>query len=400
VEEIFPIVFILVTVLAVCAFIISSIKNALNLKTKEYENLLQENYQQSQKIRLMGTNIETINRETRLEVEKLNAVIQKKDELHDVLNGPLSVAFSKVARFISDYQTLHFEECAKILENKKHPAKIEAKRIRELKSEYRTHLEQSKVLEYQLEKIFEIFPELEAYFENLDELQEANSIREVHDGHDRVRDYLSAEEYETLSITDKNQLALDRYIKRKKTNSQIGRDYEMSVGAEYEQNGWLVEYTGMKYKLSDLGRDLVATKDDEIHVVQCKYWALRKKIHEKHIAQLYGTTKVFEFEKADLFSKVTPVFVTNIKLSKTAKDFARKLGVKLVEKRELNEFPRIKCNNSMQPDGTVEKIYHLPIDQQYNKTLLNKPGDCYTTTVAEAEGMGFRRAYKWNSERE
>ena len=42
-----------------------------------------------------------------------------------------------------------------------------------------------------------------------------------------------------------------------------------------------------------------------------------------------------------------------------------------------------------------EKIYHLPFDQQYDKTKLEKKyGEFYCKTVKEAEDSGFRRAFR------
>jgi hypothetical protein len=43
-----------------------------------------------------------------------------------------------------------------------------------------------------------------------------------------------------------------------------------------------------------------------------------------------------------------------------------------------------------------EKIYHLPFDQQYDRTKIRPgTGEKYAYTVAEAENDGFRRAWKW-----
>ncbi|MFA6944293.1 MAG: hypothetical protein WC220_00200, partial [Pedobacter sp.] len=55
------------------------------------------------------------------------------------------------------------------------------------------------------------------------------------------------------------------------------------------------------------------------------------------------------------------------------------------------KYPVIKCN--IASDG--EKIYHLPFDQQYDKTLIKNNGEFYAATVREAENKGFRRAFRW-----
>ena len=53
----------------------------------------------------------------------------------------------------------------------------------------------------------------------------------------------------------------------------------------------------------------------------------------------------------------------------------------------------IKCNINK---VTREKIYHLPIDQQYDKILIgDEEGEFYFLTTKEAEKEGFRRAWKY-----
>jgi len=57
----------------------------------------------------------------------------------------------------------------------------------------------------------------------------------------------------------------------------------------------------------------------------------------------------------------------------------------------------VKCNVSRR---TGEKIYHLPFDQQYDRTLVEEDRDeYYVETVREAEELGFRRAFRWRGER-
>ena len=87
------------------------------------------------------------------------------------------------------------------------------------------------------------------------------------------------------------------------------------------------------------------------------------------------------------------VFVTNIELSSTAQKVAEYLGVFVVEHHTMSDFPRIKCNIGHSEEGAV-KIYHLPMDEQYDSAKIDKPGEFYAFTVKEAEKAGFRRAYK------
>jgi len=68
------------------------------------------------------------------------------------------------------------------------------------------------------------------------------------------------------------------------------------------------------------------------------------------------------------------------------------MNVTLKENVELGDFPRIKCNIS----DAGERIYHLPMDQQYDNVVIDKPGEFFASTVQEAVSHGFRRAYKWH----
>lgn len=90
--------------------------------------------------------------------------------------------------------------------------------------------------------------------------------------------------------------------------------------------------------------------------------------------------------------KIKPYLITNKTLDDDAKKCATFLGISYVEHMEFKTFPQIKCN--IGKNG--EKIYHLPMDQQYNKVKIDKPGECYAFTVAEAEEKGFRRAFKYS----
>ena len=102
-----------------------------------------------------------------------------------------------------------------------------------------------------------------------------------------------------LPEAERNQRALDRYLKSRKSPWQLGRDYERYVGYLREQAGCHVTYHGIFQGLEDLGRDVLAEKDGAIEVIQCKRWAQHKTIHEKHVFQLYGTVVLARIENPD-----------------------------------------------------------------------------------------------------
>ncbi len=67
-----------------------------------------------------------------------------------------------------------------------------------------------------------------------------------------------------------------------------GQMYERYVGKQYEAQGYVVEYRGIELKELDGGIDLIATKDDELLLIQCKYWTQKDSITHKMIKEFYG----------------------------------------------------------------------------------------------------------------
>lgn len=302
-----------------------------------------------------------------------------QDRLYNFINQCIEKTFS-------DFDSLKAD-----LKNKKVPALKSAVKVAEAEKIAKEFEKKYLKMKYEYDSLFELFPELENYFETYEE-NNTESLEEVKDNYDYVRKYLSVEEYKKLSESERNQLALDRYIEsRKKSKWQIGRDYELYIGYLYENKGYNISYTGIEKKLEDLGRDIIAENDEEILIIQCKYWSKEKLIREKHICQLYGTAIQYK-KQTNTNKKIKPVFVTQTQLSDTAREFAQYLDVDVIENKSLEEFPRIKCNINRQG----ERIYHLPFDQQYDNTRINKAsGESFEFTVIQAELKGFRRAKKW-----
>ena len=324
------------------------------------------------------------------DIERYNKKIENNKELlkeMEVIVKERAARYPIIAGIISDLYGIYYDKIAKHLDSKARPAHGAAETVRSLKREAKALAKAKKELEFKLAYIQELFPNINDIFES--GFNDEEFELETEENTDRVRLYLSDEEYRKLTVTERNQRALDNYVANRKSKWQVGRDYEMYIGYLCEQKGYKVEYTGIIQKLEDMGRDLIATKDNEVLVIQCKNWAQEKTIHEKHIFQLYGTVIMYSLNS---MLDVKGVFITTTKLSKTAKQVADYLGIIVLENEPLGEFPRIKCNIN-RDDG--EKIYHLPFDQQYDKTVIDiESGECYAITVAEAESKGYRRAFK------
>lgn len=292
--------------------------------------------------------------------------------------------------------------------SKKNPAVKSAEKIRKLSRELRTLGKRHKLLSYQMEIYEHEFPWITEFKElSLEEIREINSPpKNVESEEEYLKEYISYKEYRALPEVERYQLALDRYWKKHKSNWQIGIAFERYVGYLYEQQGYHVTYFGAQKGLEDLGRDLIAKKGNEILIIQCKYWNEHRTVHEKHIFQLFGSMFSYDVEKnpmsqtsliADrLFtSNIRGVFVTTCPLSDKARNYAKRLNIKVFENFTFDkDYPCIKCNISK----TGEKIYHLPFDQQYDRVCIDfSEGEFYAKTIQEAHNNGFRRAYRWHS---
>jgi hypothetical protein len=330
-----------------------------------------------------------------LAATKLAQIKSKQDELARAQSAFASSYIKGrqwLAAFIAEAFAAQDEATARALTTKKNPAHKAADEVRRIGAEKKELATRLKYLEYALKTYHEYYPALEQYSDDI--LNEAATLDLEGDDDtdtDRVSRYISKEEYARLSPTARNQLALDNWKARKKSNVEIGRIYERYLGYLYEKDGWAVTYIGAIAGLEDMGRDLLCVKGDAVHVVQAKYWSKHKTIHEKHIFQLYGTTILLPLTHPDLRGrKIEPVFAATTGLSETAVWAATKLHVEVRRLAMDQNYPLIKCN----VNGS-NRIYHLPFDQQYDRVrIIPSKGECYAKTTSEAEALGFRRAMR------
>jgi hypothetical protein len=326
----------------------------------------------------------------------------------DIIVSEKKEGFPWVANAISDYHHLLDLKIAEELRIKDNPALKGAEQVTLISKKKKEVEKEYYQTKYLLDYYEELFPWLADFREIDDEIiKNDSSSLIIYDNNDPASYWLNENEYKKLTVSERNQVALDRYNNRKKSNWEIGRDYERYIGYLYEKEGYNVSYQGIIKGYEDLGRDLIAKKDNQSLIIQCKYWAKHKTIHEKYVYQLFGTTVEFFIDKETIScnnhyekfnqslknESIKPVFVTSIGLSETALKVADILSVEVRQNVPLNDYPQIKCNVST---TTNEKIYHLPFDQQYDKVIIEpEKGEFYAKTVKEAEKMGFRRSYKW-----
>ncbi len=328
--------------------------------------------------------------------EAVEKRLRAREDALEQLTQQKTEGFPWLAQAYAEFLRLQDKKDESSLRTKTRPAIKAADTLREASRAKRTAEKKAKVLEYVLRYYEALFPWLsDLRGEDVDDLLIAITTEKQQEAdtevEDAARQWLTEAEYSSLPVAEKCQLALDRYWKGRKRPWQLGRDYERYVGFRYEEQGFAVYYQGIVEGLEDLGRDLLATKGNCVDVVQCKYWSKDKTIHEKHVNQLFGTAMAYRIDHPD--KEVIPVFYTSTCLSPRAKQFADMLSVTYFENAPLSPYPCIKCNVSRK-DGT--KIYHLPFDQQYDRTIIEQERlECYVETVAEAEALGFRRAFRW-----
>lgn len=327
--------------------------------------------------------------------ETISEYAKKKSELAEEKEGISKILNTRSQRnpWLANQIALFYSErenqIARMLEEKHPPAIKAAEQIKKISAEKRDIEKDRRMLKSQLDYLFYSFPWLEEYITTPPKIQD-ELFSDEEDIYAPEKSYLSVDEYNRLSVSEKNQLALDRWNKRNKTAWEIGIEYERYVGYTYEQKGYSVEYRGAIDGLEDMGRDVIARKDKEICIIQCKRWNHHKTVHEKHIFQLYGSSVLYELEHPSY--KIRPIFVTSTELSECAKKVADFLHIEIIENFKMGDRPQIKCNISK----NGEKIYHLPFDQQYDHVVISSnKGEFYAWNIAEAENLGFNRAKKW-----
>lgn len=357
----------------------------LNNCLGEIKNLKEEKKKEQEKIKKAKQQITKLAKEQKA-AEKIRQ--EYLQEITSIVEAKCN-GYPQLASIMAELQTLYYEKIAASLLTKPIKARKASIEIKELRKTYRSSLAEKKILEYKLAYIESMFPNINDIFDSGFTEEQEHFVLETRENTDPVRFFVSDEDYHALSVSEKNQLALDRYVEGRKSKWQIGRDYEMYIGYHCARLGYHVTYTGIIQKLEDMGRDLIAMNGNKIYIIQCKRWSKEKTIHEKHIFQLFGTVVLYNIDHPK--HPATGVFVSTTQLSPKAQKIAEELNIQIMLVNS-GDFPRIKCNINR---STGEKIYHLPFDQQYDSVVIDESdGECYAFTVKQAEEKGFRRALK------
>ena len=171
------------------------------------------------------------------------------------------IQFPWLASAIADLHALDAERDANLLATKTHPAVKAADVVRDHGSKRREAERQFRILRYRSEYYEKLFPWITEFVGN-DVPDEAVNLSGLQSDttDDPAKRWVSEAEYQKLSSTQRNQLALERWKGSRRTLWEIGRDYERFVGYHYELLGFDVTYTGAIHGFEDMGRDLIARR--------------------------------------------------------------------------------------------------------------------------------------------
>lgn len=250
-----------------------------------------------------------LRRELEKKMSKMENYFIKRDK---VFQANFSKGRQWLADFIAEAEDVFDKAKEEYLLHKSYPAPNAAEVVKQIRGEKREIKSKLKFIEYQLKSYEEYFPFLDEYKdiileERVDLRKGQDNIEEIETS-DPVHLYLDKQEYQKLSSRERNQLALDRYLSRSKTNWEIGRLYERYLGYFYEKRGWRVRFHGAIMGFEDFGRDLICTRNRQVHIVQAKCWSKEKLIREKHIFQLFGSTIHYRKEYSEY--EAHSVFIT------------------------------------------------------------------------------------------
>lgn len=196
--------------------------------------------------------------------------------------------------------------------------------------------------------------------------------------------YLAEDEREELSVPEQLSLALSRYYSSVLPYASIGRLYEIQVGTYYEAEGWMVEFHGIREGLEDGGVDLIARKDGETLLIQCKCWSEKqgKLIHSNVVHQLHGARDEYVLKHPD--EDVEAIIFATVDLDPRAEEASKALSIfSCLFPADFRHMPQAR--GVVEPQ-TGEKVYVTPLDASFGVL----PGKNFSSP-AEAEKAGFSR---------
>ena len=108
-------------------------------------------------------------------------------------------------------------------------------------------------------------------------------------------------------------------------NMKKGSDYEEFIANHFRSRGYdVIEHGKLKGK-KDLGIDLIATKDGELNLIQCKNWSEKNKVKHNDLKEFLGNVTAFIEKNPELqYNRLKRLYIiSNESLHNSAKHYLR-----------------------------------------------------------------------------
>jgi restriction system protein len=139
-------------------------------------------------------------------------------------------------------------------------------------------------------------------------------------------------------------------------------EFERLVGAWFEQRGFRVSETASG---ADGGVDLVATRDGERVLVQCKHWRARR-VGVEPVRELYGVLAASRGAGGYV--------VTSGEFTKAARDFAKGREIELIDGSELRKALSAPVATTARPQEPVPRgPVVVPRDERATSSCVAQP---------------------------
>jgi len=127
----------------------------------------------------------------------------------------------------------------------------------------------------------------------------------------------------------------------RKRNMNYGNSYEKFIASKYEESGYIVELNGIKKNTNDGGIDLIAFKEDNLILVQCKNWSMsnKYKINQKDLRAFIGDSFIYMTENELFNKKVSFHFIVS------HENILNEGAIKFLEEQNMVKFKVVAFEN-------------------------------------------------------